>query len=328
MPDPQLPPVRRVVTGHDADGRAIVTMDGDAPHRDVRPYGSISTLVWTSDETPAEIRSGEDYGARDNIIQPPPMGSGFRIVDFPAHGPGRMHRTDTVDYAICMAGEIDMEMDDGLTIHMKEQDVMVQQGTNHSWINNSDAPARIAFVLIDGKPAPGGSFSGPGAQALSPLAPMPDGATPPLPPIRRIVTSHDSEGKAMVMMDGPAPRRELGGRGNISTLIWGSDETPAEIWSVEDFGLRDNEIEPPPGGSWFRIIDYPPHMTGRMHRTDTVDYAICMAGEMIMELDDGLTVPFNAGDMMVQQGTNHSWINNSDQPARIAFALLEAKRRG
>ena len=328
MTDNQLPPVRRVVTGHDADGKAIVAMDGPAPHRDERPYGSISTLIWVSDETPAEIWSGEDFGERENIIQPPPMGSGFRVVDFPPHGPGRMHRTDTVDYAICMAGEIDMELDDGLTVHMKEQDVVVQQGTNHSWINRYDTPCRIGFVLVDGKLPPGGAFNGPGAQALSPLAPMPDGAAPPLAPIRRIVTAHDTDGKAMVMMDGAAPQRSLRGRGNVSTLIWGTDETPAEIWTAEDFGLRENDIEPPPGGSWFRIIDYPPRMSGRMHRTDTVDYAVCMAGEMTMELDDGLTIPFRAGDVMVQQGTNHSWINNTDQPARIAFALLEAKKRG
>lgn len=149
-----------------------------------------------------------------------------------------------------------------------------------------------------------------------------------LPPIRRIVTGHDSAGRAIVTMDGPPPNRNARPGGTVSTLIWGTDETPAELWGSEDFGLRDNEIAPPPMGSWFRVVDYPPHMTGRMHRTDTVDYAVCMAGETMMELDDGLTVPFRAGDVMIQQGTSHSWINATDQPARIAFALLDAKRRG
>ena len=147
----ELPPIRRIVTGHDANGKAVIAMDGAPPGRNERPGGTVSILIWTSDETPAEIWTGEDFGTRENIVQPPPRGSGFRIVDFPAHDPGRMHRTDTVDYAICLAGEIDMEMDDGLTVHMEAQDVVVQQGTNHSWINNSDAPARIAFVLLDGK---------------------------------------------------------------------------------------------------------------------------------------------------------------------------------
>ena len=130
------------------------------------------------------------------------------------------------------------------------------------------------------------------------------------------------------MLDGPAPRRELRARGNVSTLISGTDKSPADIWSPEDFGLRDNDIAPPPRGSWFRIIDYPPGMTGRMHRTDTVDYVICMAGEIDMELDDGAMVHVTAGDVMVQQGTNHSWINKSTGPCRIAFALLGAKRDG
>ena len=85
-----------------------------------------------------------------------------------------------------------------------------------------------------------------------------------------------------------------------------------------------DDIPPPPRGSWFRVIDYPPGMTGRMHRTDTIDYVICMAGGIAMELDDGAMVRMTAGDVMIQQGTNHSWINDSAEPCRIAFALLDA----
>ena len=65
-----------------------------------------------------------------------------------------------------------------------------------------------------------------------------------------------------------------------------------------------------------------------MHRTETVDYVLCLEGEIDMELDDGLMVTIRKGDVMVQQGTNHSWINNSEKPARIAFALIEAKPKG
>lgn len=322
------PPIRRIVTGFDADGKSIVTMDGPAPNRTVRPHGTVSTVIWGTDETPCEFRTAEDFGARRNVVQPPPGGSWFRIVEFPAGSPGRMHRTDTVDYVICMAGEIDMEMDDGLTLHMKAGDVMVQQGTNHSWINRGEVTCRIAFALMDGKTAPDGSMAGPGAQPLTPQWDLPEDAPQQLAPIRRIVTTHDSDGKAIAMMDGPAPRRDLRGRGNLSTLIWGSDEIPAEIWTDEDFGLRDNEILPPPIGSWFRVIDYPAHMTGRMHRTDTVDYIVCMQGEIDMELDDGAMVHMNQGDVMIQQGTNHSWINNGDQPCRIAFILIDGKSSG
>jgi hypothetical protein len=201
----------------------------------------------------------------------------------------------------------------------------VQQGANHSWINRGSETCRVAFVLIDAKESPHPHRKGPGAQPLAPLAPALAGKTPPLPPIRRIVTTHDARGKAVVMMDGPAPQRAMRDRGNVSTLIWGTDETPAEIWTAEDFGLRENDIEPPPRGSWFRIIDYPPGMPGRMHRTDTVDYVICMKGEIDMELDDGATVHMREGEVMIQNGTNHSWINNSDRPCQIAFILLSAR---
>jgi hypothetical protein len=210
---------------------------------------------------------------------------------------------------------------------MKAGEVMVQQGTNHSWINRGHEACRIAFVLVDAVPLPGGEFTGPGARDLAPPRPLDGEARARFPPLRRIVTTHDPSGRAMVMLDGAAPCRELLGRGNVSTLIWGTDAAPAEIWSEEDFGVRDNNIPPPPRGSWFRVIDYPPGMAGRMHRTDTVDYVICMTGEIDMELDDGAMVKMSAGDLMIQQGTNHSWINNSAQPCRIAFALLDAKRK-
>ena len=318
-------PIRRIVTGHDGFGKSIVTLDGPAPNRTVRPHGTVSTVIWGTDETPCNIWSDEDFGMRQNVVQPPPSGSWFRIVEFPAGGPGRMHRTNTVDYVICMAGEIDMEMDDGLTLHMKAGDVMVQQGTNHSWINRGEITCRIAFALMDGKTAPGENLAGPGARDLAAHWDLPADTSVQLPPLRRIVTTHDANGKAIVMMDGPAPRRELRGRGNLSTMVWGSDEAPAEIWTDEDFGLRDNGIPPPAKGSWFRVIDYPARMTGRMHRTDTVDYIVCMLGEIDMELDDGATIHINQGDVMIQQGTNHSWINNGDKPCRIAFILIDGK---
>jgi len=317
--------IRRIVTGHDVAGRALVTMDGPAPTQNIRG-GVISTLIWGTDESPAEVWTGEDFGARENVLEPPPNGSWFRIVEFPAGVPGRMHRTDTVDYVVCMSGEIDMELDDGAMVHFKAGDIMVQQGTYHSWINNGTEPCRIAFCLIDAKRQVGGSLVGPGAQPLSPILPVPEGAVLPAPPLRRIVTTHDASGKAIIMHDGLAPQRILRARGNVSTLGWGTDETPADIWSAEDFGMRDNEIEPPPEGSWLRIIDYPPG-PGRMHRTESVDYIVCMSGEIDMELDDGAMVHFKAGDVMVQVATIHSWINSGTETCRIAFMLVGSKPR-
>lgn len=176
--------IRRVVTGHGADGKAIVLMDAHAPNAKVRAAagGLVSTLVWVTDETPADISGAADRSDRTIGVPPPPNGTVFRIVDFPpvtdastldnaailkemgikggpSHGSTGgsvnpfMHRTRSVDYAIVMSGEIDMEMDDSV-IHLRAGDVLVQQGTNHAWINRSTETCRIAFVLIDAAAPP------------------------------------------------------------------------------------------------------------------------------------------------------------------------------
>jgi quercetin dioxygenase-like cupin family protein len=149
-----LPPIRRVVTGHDAEGIAKVLIDGPATNvRSSRP-GSASTLMWSTFETPADISIGEDIedlGARVLGTAPPENGTRFTINDIPPGRPGLMHRTETLDYAIVLAGEVDMEMDDS-KVTLRAGDVVIQRGTNHSWVNRGTEPARIAFVLIDAKP--------------------------------------------------------------------------------------------------------------------------------------------------------------------------------
>ena len=168
--------VRRVVTTVDDSGKAVVLLDGANPNKVRRPNrGNVSRLVWSTDRTPAEISGPADRGLTKIGIAPPAGGSAFRIVDFPPispeveklpaghmqgeladHAPKRglpprhplMHRTRTLDYAIIMQGEIDMLLDDS-EIHMKAGDVLIQQGTNHAWVNRGTEPCRIAFVLID-----------------------------------------------------------------------------------------------------------------------------------------------------------------------------------
>ncbi|TFZ00584.1 cupin domain-containing protein [Ramlibacter henchirensis] len=170
--------IRRIVTGHDDSGKAIVEMDGICPHVRVRPgAGFVSSLLWVTDETPARMDLRRDRAERTIGVPPPPNGSILRVVDFPpvdeqtdkidqeallksmgaghhAHGGGParhpyMHRTKSVDYAIVLQGEIDMLLDDS-EVHMKAGDILVQQGTNHAWVNRSKEVCRIAFVLIDG----------------------------------------------------------------------------------------------------------------------------------------------------------------------------------
>lgn len=154
MAPADLPPIRRIVTGHDASGVAKVLIDGPAINaRSSRP-GSVSRLMWVTEEMPADISIGEgieDMGARILGTPPPANGTRFTINDIPPGRPGRMHRTETIDYAIVLAGEIDMDMDDS-TVKLKAGDVLIQRGTNHAWVNRGRETARIAFVLVDAKP--------------------------------------------------------------------------------------------------------------------------------------------------------------------------------
>jgi mannose-6-phosphate isomerase-like protein (cupin superfamily) len=173
-----LKPIRRVVTGCDAKGKAVVGIDGPPGNVKVRKAsgGLISTLLWATDETPADISGLADRADREIGVGPAPRGSVFRIVDFPpttdsaamdndaviremgisqsvakageqARHP-LMHRTRSIDYAIVMSGEMDMLLDD-TEVHLSAGDVLVQQGTNHAWVNRGSETCRIAFVLID-----------------------------------------------------------------------------------------------------------------------------------------------------------------------------------
>jgi quercetin dioxygenase-like cupin family protein len=150
----KFPPIRRVVTGHDARHVAKVLMDGPATNAKPPRGGAISTLVWSSDAMPVDMEIGEkieDMGARILGTAPPPNGTRFCVIDFPPGAPGTLHRTETVDYVLVLKGEIDMDMDDS-TVKLRQGDILIQRGTNHSWVNRSGEHARLAFVLIDAKP--------------------------------------------------------------------------------------------------------------------------------------------------------------------------------
>ena len=128
-------------------------LDGEPANVKYPAPGIVSTTLWTTFETPAEIKVGddaEDMGNREIPLPPAVNGSRFAIVDFLPGNAVFMHRTETIDYVIVLAGELDMDMDDS-TLKVKAGDVMVQRGTNHAWANRGSIPARIAIVLIDGQ---------------------------------------------------------------------------------------------------------------------------------------------------------------------------------
>jgi mannose-6-phosphate isomerase-like protein (cupin superfamily) len=140
---------------------------------------------------------------------------------------------------------------------------------------------------------------------------------------RRVVTGHDGQGRAKVIVDetvrnvaSPRPGAEYG-----------------VVWMTEGFPVgNDGDADPSgktigttvPGGSVFRVVSFGPGVAPRNHRTDSIDYAVVMSGEIDMELDVG-SVHLKAGDVLVQRGTIHNWVNKGTVPCVIAFTLIDAK---
>lgn len=168
-------PTRRIVTGHGADGRSTILLDAPAPNLKQREAGNASTLLWVTDECPAAVEGGADRAARDIGVPPPPRGSIFRIAEFPPGADSRaadhaallrdfgigedvlrghpprdpaIHRTRSLDYVVVLEGEIVLLLDDGETT-LRAGDVVIQQGTNHAWVNRGGAPCRLAMVFLD-----------------------------------------------------------------------------------------------------------------------------------------------------------------------------------
>ena len=139
--------------------------------------------------------------------------------------------------------------------------------------------------------------------------------------IRRIVTSHAEDGRAIVGTDKLMDNIQQLRSGNFETLLWVTDSTPADV-NGEDPTATPRDIEPPETGSIFRILELVPGKEAYMHRTNTIDYAICMSGKCEMLLDEGNKVSFNAGDVMVQRATMHGWANPFSEPCQIAFILI------
>jgi quercetin dioxygenase-like cupin family protein len=142
--------IRRIVTGHDQNGRAVVTVDEICKNVISRRPSHASCVVWSTDEFPTDNDGEADGGSRP-VATVDPNGTVFRLVEY---GPGvapRNHRTESVDYAIVMSGEIDMDLD-GAMVHLKAGDVLVQRGTIHNWANRGTEPCVVAFVLVAAKP--------------------------------------------------------------------------------------------------------------------------------------------------------------------------------
>jgi quercetin dioxygenase-like cupin family protein len=142
--------VRRVITGHDANGRAVVMIDEIAKNVVSGRPGANACNVWTTEGFPANNDGNADAGQKKTGTTLA-NGTIFRVIEFAPGLAPRNHRTDSIDYIVVISGEIDMELDDSV-VHLKAGDVMVQRGTIHNWVNRGTAPCVLAVILVDAKP--------------------------------------------------------------------------------------------------------------------------------------------------------------------------------
>jgi quercetin dioxygenase-like cupin family protein len=146
--------IRRVVTGHGPGGSAGVLIDEICHNVQSKRSGQQSCVVWTTDTSPA-VNDGDDDAAQRAVGSTLPGGTVFRVVRYEPGVAPRNHRTSSIDYAVVLEGEIEMELET-TSVTLRAGDVLVQRGTIHNWVNRGTSPCTIAFVLVDAKPVEAG----------------------------------------------------------------------------------------------------------------------------------------------------------------------------
>ena len=141
--------------------------------------------------------------------------------------------------------------------------------------------------------------------------------------LRRVVTGHDRNGRAVVKIDEISKNSPSGRPGRSPCVVWTTEKFPVDNTTAAHEGLR-NVGTTLKNGTVFRVVEFAPGVSPRNHRTDSIDYAVVMSGEIDMELDESV-VHLKAGDVLVQRGTIHNWVNRGSDPCVIAFVLIDAK---
>lgn len=142
--------------------------------------------------------------------------------------------------------------------------------------------------------------------------------------IRRVVTGHSDNGRAKVEVDEIATNVISNRPGASSCVVWSTKGFPVDNDGFAD-PTKASFKTTVDNGTVFRIVRYEPGVTPRNHRTDSIDYAVVISGAIEMELDDGVVVKLKAGDVLVQRGTIHNWVNRGTEPCVVAFVLISAK---
>jgi len=143
---------RRVVTGHDPSGKSVFLSDGAPPVIRTVADGAVFVEMWTTDGSPASIAPVEPAEPTEGplTVPPGPNATKIRINEIPPGAGSPFHRTETMDFGVVISGEITLVLDDAETV-LRAGDVVIQRGTDHKWENRGSEPARVAFVLVDGR---------------------------------------------------------------------------------------------------------------------------------------------------------------------------------
>lgn len=152
MKESNLPPYRRIVTGHSPEGRAVIRSDGSFQTEVIASGDAAFSLVWTAPRLPVDNDDPVDGRERDVGLT---LNSGtvIRIVDMLPGGTSPMHRTNSLDYGIVLSGEVELELDDGVKTLAGPGTIIIQRGTIHRWTNPSrTTPCRIVFALVEAHP--------------------------------------------------------------------------------------------------------------------------------------------------------------------------------
>lgn len=141
--------------------------------------------------------------------------------------------------------------------------------------------------------------------------------------VRRVVTGHDANGRAVVKIDEVSNNITSNRPGASACVVWTTESFPVNNTGDADAGVR-NVGTTLKNGTVFRVIEFAPGVAPRNHRTDSIDYAVVISGEIDMEIEDSV-VHLNTGDVLVQRGTIHNWVNRGTKPCVMAFVLVDAK---
>ncbi len=319
---------RRVVTGHDEDGRAVIVSDA-APDRTIRANGfGVATWLWL-DGPATTVDDGGDEPDGPMRLEPPAGGCSVRIIRFPGASerggdwisvegddpdrPG-MHATDTLDFMVVVDGRIVLGLDDG-EHELGAGDVVIQRGNPHRWRVVGDDPCTYVVCML--RPDP---------NAGPPREPQQAASSTGAPSPRRLVAAADADGRSYVITDGAPPALLSPGADDAVRLV--------ELWqtggalSAHDQGGDPEggwELEPRGGGMCFRSVRLPAGLDSGeagWHTTATIDVDVVLSGQLELSLPDTPPVVIGPGEAVVQRGTNHSWKPVGDGAVEFVSLML------